>query len=132
MNPMDLFLRAWRDFWTNLNPIPEPVRDVLASSWFWLFVWVAVGASVGRSVFGARLGPWLGFVFAAGVWAWLVPGGVGQVAAVGLAMLAVRAVGSWLPRTGLGRRARGVKTCPECCEEVRAQAKVCRYCQHRF
>jgi len=32
---------------------------------------------------------------------------------------------------GVGR-APGTKTCPECAEQVRAQAKVCRFCGNRF
>jgi hypothetical protein len=129
---MEFFLRGWQAFWADLNPIPEPVRIILASPWFWLVVWLGACASVGRSVLGARLGPWLGFGFAGLIWAWLLPDGAQAVTVVIVALLAVRAVGGWLPRTRLGHRARGVKVCPECAEEVRAQANVCRYCQHRF
>lgn len=43
-----------------------------------------------------------------------------------------------LPNVTIGKSnvqtpmARGMKLCPDCAEEVRADARICRFCRHEF
>jgi hypothetical protein len=41
-------------------------------------------------------------------------------------------VGLVFSRTRLGQVVRGGKTCPDCAEEVKVKAKVCKHCAYRF
>jgi hypothetical protein len=68
------------------------------------------------------------------LWIWQGTGLIGIAAAV-LAILYVRRVSRMQEEATEGwdeTAPTGSKTCPECAEQVRAVARVCRFCGHRF
>jgi hypothetical protein len=131
VNPVDAILKAVRQALTGINPIPEPLQVVLGSRWFWLAVWLGVFAAIGRALLG-RVGGWLGLALGAYLWVGLVPNGSSEIALIVLAVIVVRGLMWWWPRTGLGRRSGGLKRCPDCAEDVKLEARVCKHCGYRF
>ena len=127
MNPS----RSWNQFWTGLNPIPEAVRTLLGSRFFWFALLLAFGSGLGRNVLGG-FGTALGILLASAIWIGLMPDGWLEPMVALLSILILRWLFGWLSGTGLAQRLRSMKTCPQCAEEVRGAAKTCRHCQHSF
>ena len=116
----------------SLNPIPEPLRQLLGSRYFWFLLFLAVFSSLGRNLFGERFGAWLGAMLGGLVWASFMPRPELELLGLLLVLVVAPVLLGWVSRTGLGIRARGAKTCPDCAEEVKHQAKVCKHCGYRF
>jgi hypothetical protein len=123
--------RSWNQFWTGLNPIPEAMRTLLGSRFFWFALLLTFGSGLGRNVLGG-LGMALGILLASAIWIGLMPDGWLEPAVTLAGILVLRWIFARLSSTGLVQRLRGMKTCPQCAEEVRMAAKICRYCQHSF
>lgn len=115
-----------------LNPIPEPLRPLLGSRWFWFALFLAVSSALGRNLFGERWGSWLGLVAGGALWAAVVPDSGLEVGALAAAVVLVPVSARLWRGSRLGQRARGLKVCPDCAEEVKAVARVCKHCGHRF
>jgi Uncharacterised protein family UPF0547 len=123
--------RSWNQFWTGLNPIPEAVRTLLGSRFFWFALLLAFASGLGQNVLGG-FGTTLGILLAGAIWIGLMPDGWLEPAVALAGIVILRGLFAWLSSTGLAQRIRGLKTCPQCAEEVRIAAKTCRYCQHSF
>ena len=127
--------RSWAQFWTGLNPVPDAIRVLLGSRFFWFALLLAFASGFGRNVLGGlgpQLGNGLGILLASAIWIGLMPDGWLEPAVTLIGILILRWVFAWLSSTGLAQRWRGLKTCPECAEEVRSAANTCRHCQHSF
>jgi Uncharacterised protein family UPF0547 len=139
MNPVQSVQTAIQNGWQRvleginaLNPIPEQLRPLLGSRYFWFALWIAVFASIGRNLLGSRLGALIGTALGAALWWSFVPNAELEIMLLIAAALVLPWFGAWLTRTGLGRRARGQRVCPDCAEEVKFEAKVCKHCGYRF
>jgi hypothetical protein len=128
MNP----LQAVQQGLEKLNPIPQPLRVLIGSSWFWLALWVALCAGVARYLFGEKLGAWLGVGVAALSWWTFVPAGRDELSLAIVLLLVAQIIGWMLTRSSLSAGIRGVKTCPDCAEDVKAKARVCKHCGFEF
>ncbi len=125
-------LQAVQQGLEKLNPIPQPLRVLIGSSWFWLAVWVSLCAGVARYLFGERLGAWIGLAVAALSWWSFVPNGRDELI-VGIGILLITQVIRFLwSRSSLTAGIRGVKTCPDCLEEIKIKARVCKCCGFEF
>jgi hypothetical protein len=123
--------RSWNQFWTGLNPIPEAIRSLLGSRFFWFALLLTFASGLGRNVLGG-FGTTLGILLASAIWIGLMPDGWLEPAVTLAGIVVLRGLFAWLSSTGLAQRLRGMKTCSQCAEEVRIAAKTCRYCQHSF
>jgi hypothetical protein len=139
MNPVQSVQNAIQNGWQKvldgilaLNPIPEPLRPILGSRYFWFLVWVAVFSSLGRNLFGERFGAWIGAMLGGLVWASFMPKPEPEVLLLLLILVVAPIVATLFLRTRLGQVVRGGKTCPDCAEEVKAKAKVCKHCGYGF
>jgi hypothetical protein len=130
VNP-NAILNAFQDAITKLNPIPGPLRALLGSRWFWLAVWLGVFSALGRTLLG-RVGSWLGLALGAYLWISLIPDGGPEIAVIVIGVLALRGLAWAWSRTAWGPRTQGIKRCPDCFEDIKHEAHVCRYCGHRF
>lgn len=115
-----------------LNPIPEPLRPLFGSRYFWFALWIAAFSAFGRNLLGERIGGWLGLLIGGALWAVAVPDSGLELLLLLVLLIVMPVLGGWLTRSMLGRRARGVKVCPDCSEEVKGAAKVCKHCAYRF
>ena len=115
-----------------LNPIPEPLRPLFGSRYFWFALWIAAFSAFGRNLLGERVGGWIGLLICGALWAVAVPDSRLELVLLVVLLVALPVLGGWLTRSMLGRRARGVKVCPDCSEEVKGAAKVCKHCAYRF
>jgi hypothetical protein len=118
-----------------LNPIPEAIRTLLGSRFFWFALLLALVSGLGRNMlggFGTQLGNGLGILLASAIWIGLMPDGWLEPAVTLLGIVVLRWVFAGVSGSGFAQRVRGTKTCPECAEEIRKAANVCRYCHHRF
>ncbi len=139
MNPVQSVQNAIATGWQKvldsiiaLNPIPEPLRPILGSRYFWFLLWLAVFSSLGRNVLGERFGAWIGAILGGFIWAVLMPRPELEVSALIFVLIIAPVLLNWFAKTGLGKMTRGAKTCPDCAEEVKTQAKVCKHCSYRF
>ncbi len=139
MNPVQGVQQAIQNGWKGLldnllrlNPIPEALRPLFGSRYFWFALWIAAFSAFGRNLLGERIGGWVGLAVGGALWAVAVPDSGLELVLLVILLFALPALGGWLTRSGLGRRARGVKVCPDCSEDVRAAAKVCKHCAYRF
>lgn len=130
MNP-NAILKSIKEALTGLNPIPEPLRALFGSRWFWLAVWLGAFSALGRTLLG-RVGAWLGLVLGAYLWISLIPDGGTEIGVIAVGLVVVRLLGWAWSRTAWGQRALGLKRCPDCAEDVKHQARACRYCGHQF
>jgi Uncharacterised protein family UPF0547 len=114
-----------------LNPIPEAIRVLLGSRFFWFALLLAFASGLGRNMLGS-FGTTLGILLASAIWIGLMPDGWLEPAVTLAGIVILRGLFAWVSSTGLAQRIRSMKTCPQCAEEVRSAAKTCRYCQHSF
>ena len=115
-----------------LNPIPEPLRPLFGSRYFWFALWIAAFSAFGRNLLGERIGGWLGLLIGGALWAVAVPDSSLELLLLVVLLIVVPVLSGWLTRSMLGRRARGVKVCPDCSGDVKGAAKVCKHCAYRF
>ena len=80
MNPVQSMQNAIAAGWQkvldgvlSLNPVPEALRPILGSRYFWFLIWVAIFSSLGRNLLGERFGAWLGAILGGLVWASFMP-----------------------------------------------------------
>ncbi len=139
MNPVQSMQNAIAAGWQKvldgllaLNPVPEPLRPLIGSRYFWFLIWVAIFSSLGRNLLGERFGAWLGAIIGGLVWASFMPRPELELGGLLLLLVIAPVLLGWFSRTRLGQRTRGAKTCPDCSEEVKHQAKVCKHCGYRF
>jgi hypothetical protein len=116
----------------NLNPIPEPLRPILSSRYFWFIVWIAAFSSLGRSLLGGRIGNWIGLSVGGWLWYLIMPQAGPELPVLILAIISLPILSKWVSEQKWGRLIRGVKICPDCAEEVKVKAKVCKHCSYRF
>ena len=113
------------------NPIPEPVWVIIGSSYFWLILWLTATNVIGSKLLGKSFGGYVGVAAGGALWYVLI-----SKSSIGLLLIVVMfslpICGSFLNRNGLFRSLRGVKICPDCAEEVKKLAKVCKHCTHHF
>jgi Uncharacterised protein family UPF0547 len=139
MNPIRGVQEAIQNGWQTvlaqlqaLNPIPEALRPLLGSRYFWFALWIAAFSAFGRNLLGERIGAWAGLVAGGLLWYGFVPNAGLELGLLVVAIILIPLLGSVLHRTNLGRRARGLKLCPDCAEDVKGAANVCKHCGHRF
>ncbi|MEY4529535.1 MAG: hypothetical protein RLZZ156_256 [Deinococcota bacterium] len=139
MNPVQSMQNAIAAGWQkvldgvlSLNPVPEALRPILGSRYFWFLVWVAIFSSLGRNLLGERFGAWLGAILGGLVWASFMPKPELELSGLVLVMIIFPVLLGWFSKTKMGQRTRGAKTCPDCSEEIKNQAKVCKHCGFRF
>jgi hypothetical protein len=128
MNP----LQAVQQGLEKLNPIPQPLRVLIGSSWFWLAVWVSLWVGITRYLFGEKLGAWLGLTIAAISWWTFVPNGRDELTIAMIVFVIAQVIGLIWSRSSLTAGARGIKTCPDCAEDVKSRARVCKHCGFEF
>jgi Uncharacterised protein family UPF0547 len=115
--------------------VPEAIRTLPGSRFFWFALLLAFASGLGRNMlggFGPQFGNGLGILLASAIWIGLMPDGWLEPAVTLIGILILRSLFAWVSSTSLAQRLRGLKTCPQCAEEVRGAAKTCRYCQHSF
>ncbi len=136
MNPIQTAIQnGWKtvlDGLQRLNPIPEPLRPLFGSRLFWFAVWAAAFSAFGRNLLGERVGGWVGVAVGGLLWYSLVPDANLELGLLVLVVVILPLFGSLLRGTTLGRRTRGAKLCPDCAEEVKSAAHVCKHCGYRF
>ncbi|NJK46353.1 MAG: zinc ribbon domain-containing protein [Pleurocapsa sp. SU_196_0] len=136
MNPIQSAIQnGWKSVLESLqrlNPIPEPLRPLFGSRVFWFAVWVAAFSAFGRNLLGERFGGWAGVVVGGLLWWSFVPDSSLELGLLVAVIVVIPVLGTLLRGTNLGRRARGLKVCPDCAEEVKGAAKVCKHCSYRF
>jgi hypothetical protein len=121
-----------KDALLSINPIPEPIRPIISSRYFWFVIWIAAFSALGRNLLGGRIGNWVG-LFAGGVlWYFLAPKPSPELPILAFILIVSPFLATWLRCNKLGRRVRGVKICPDCAEEVKSKARVCKYCAYLF
>lgn len=110
MNPVQSVQNAIQNGWQKvldsilaLNPIPEPLRPILGSRYFWFLVWVAVFSSLGRNLLGERFGAWLGAMLGGLVWASFMPKPELEFFGLVLVLVIAPLVAAAFSRTALGR-----------------------------
>jgi Uncharacterised protein family UPF0547 len=128
MNP----LQAAQQALEKLNPIPQPLRVLIGSSWFWLAIWVALCVGVVRYLFGEKLGAWIGLTLAALSWWTFVPSGRDELNIAVVVFVLTQLIGSIWSSASFTAGARGVKICPDCAEEIKSRARVCKHCGFEF
>jgi hypothetical protein len=111
------------------NPVPEEVMPIVGNSLVWYLVWLAITTAIGK-LLGKSIGGWIGLAAGGVLWC-MISKSIGDIAII-LVIFSLRFSGRFLSVSGLGRRIRGVKICPECAEEVKRLAKVCKFCAFKF
>jgi Uncharacterised protein family UPF0547 len=136
MNPIQSAIQnGWKSVLESLqrlNPIPEPLRPLFGSRLFWFAVWIAAFSAFGRNLLGERLGGWAGVVVGGVLWWSVVPDSRLELGLLVAVIVGLPLIAAVLRGTNLGRRARGSKLCPDCAEEVKVAANVCKHCGYRF
>jgi branched-subunit amino acid ABC-type transport system permease component len=139
MNPIRGVQEAIQNGWQTvlaqlqaLNPIPEALRPLLGSRYFWFALWISAFSAFGRNLLGERIGAWAGLAVGGLLWYGFVPNAGFELGLLVIAIVLIPLLGTLLNRTNLGRRARGLKLCPDCAEDVKGTAKVCKHCGYRF
>jgi hypothetical protein len=66
------------------------------------------------------------------LWWSVVPDSSLELGLLGVVIVVLPLIAVGLRGSGLGRRVRGSKLCPDCAEEVKGAAKVCKHCGYRF
>ncbi len=116
----------------SINPVPEAIRPIIGSRYFWFVVWIATLSGLGRNLLGDRIGPWLGLFAGGASWYLIVANPWHELTILVVILVCSPFLSSILSNNKVGRQLRGVKICPECAEEVKSKARVCKHCTHRF
>jgi hypothetical protein len=113
------------------NPIPEIVKPIIGSHYFWVVLWLATANIIGSKLLGKNFGGWAGVVTGGAMWCILISkSSTDLLLVVAIALLPF--LGKRLNRSVQMHRFRGVKICPDCAEEIKELAKVCKHCAHCF
>lgn len=115
-----------------LNPIPESIRPIIGSRYFWFVIWIAAFSALGRNLLGGRIGNWVGLFTGGALWYYSVPNSITELTVLVVILIVSPFIASWLSRSKFGCSVRGLKICPDCAEEVKSKAKVCKYCAYLF
>lgn len=113
------------------NLIPEPAKLIIGSHYFWLALWLTVTSVIGNKILSKNFGGYVGIAAGGTVWYILISKAIIDLLLI-VVMFSLPIFGSLLNRSGLFRRIKGVKICPDCAEEVKSSANVCKHCAHHF